>query len=94
MLQSFLGELDRGFIVCHDWDRLGNETQASEIARFVSPNDEVADMVRTALVDNFRPADVHEVMDFDEMTFDGAKTMVARLQVKLDSFEARYCGAP
>lgn len=97
VVQSFLEELDPAFIVCHDWDRLGDEAQSSKIAAFVSPNDEVADMVRTALVDRAaaavsRHAD-EEVIDLDEMIFDGATRLVARLQAKLDSFETRYCGA-
>ena len=51
VLHSFLAEIDPGFIVCHDWERLGEESQASEIAAFVSPNAEIVDVVATALVD-------------------------------------------
>lgn len=93
VLQSFLGEIDTGFIVCHDWDRLGEQVQASNIAAFVSPNEEVADMVSAALVDSVRkiPHGDHHA-GIDALTFDGAERLVSRLQGKLDSFEALYCG--
>eukprot|EP00903_Cladosiphon_okamuranus_P015285 g14125.t1 len=51
VLHSFLGEIDPSFIVCHDWDRLGDKEQASKIAGFVAPNDELADMMMNSLVD-------------------------------------------
>lgn len=93
VLQSFLGELDPGFIICHDWDSLGSETQASQIAQFVAPNDEVAGMLSTSLVDT---ANEHRHGDkgtgIDALTFDGAERLISRLQKKLDSFEALYCG--
>lgn len=95
-MQSFLHELDPGFIVCHDWDLLGDETQASEIARFVSPNYEVADLVKTVLVNRAVHADhIHDGgVEVDVMASAGNKKLLLRLQDKLDSFEARYCGAP
>ena len=93
VLHSFLAEIDPGFIVCHDWDRLGEESQASEIAAFVSPNDEIANEVVTALVDT--AADIpphHDEGGIDELTFDGAERMISRLQDKLNTFESLYCG--
>lgn len=94
MLQSFLGEIDPGFIVCHNWDSVGNETQAGEIAAFVAPNDEVAGMVATALVDTATRISHHseDEIDVNALTFDGAESLISRLQKKLDSFEALYCG--
>lgn len=95
MLQSFLGEIDPRFIVCHDWDSLGEEQQASKIAAFISPNDEVADMVSSALVNKVvekpHTDDGEDQADIDDLTFDGAESLVSRLQDKLDSFEVLYC---
>lgn len=94
VLQSLLGEIDPGFIVCHDWDSLGDEGQASKIAAFISPNDEVADMVSSVLVNKVverRHADGEDEAGIDDLTFDGAESLVSRLQDKLDSFEALYC---
>ena len=96
VLQSFLGEIDPAFIVCHDWDSLGEPLQASNIAAFVSPNDEVADKLSTAMVDTVikrTPSHGDTETDFDALTFDGAEYLVSRLQDKLDSFEATYCGS-
>lgn len=93
VLHSFLGEIDPGFVVCHDWDSLGEEAQASKVAAFVSPNDEVADMISSALVDS-----VLEIPhgdgenDINALTFHGVESLALRLQDKLDSFEALYCG--
>ena len=92
VLQSFLGEIDPAFVVCHDWDNLREPLQASKIAEFVSPNDEVADMISTAMVDTVTPSHGDIEAGFDVLTFDGAGSLVARLQEKLDSFEAIYCG--
>lgn len=50
VLQSFLGELGPGLVVCHDWGYLGDRDQASTIAGFIAPNDEVAGLVESSLV--------------------------------------------
>lgn len=97
VLQSFLEEIDPAFVVCHDWDLLGDETQAAEIAAFVSPNDKVAHFVKNTLVGVVAAAKhVHEDsvqgLDIDEMIYDGTKQLLLRLQDKLDLLEARYCG--
>ena len=92
VLQSMLGEIDPGFIVCHEWDLL---------AASVAPNDEIAGLFQNSLVHSARrPADP-VLADGDEgspqstredLPFDGAEALAARLQKKLDSFETRYCG--
>lgn len=93
VLQSFLFEISPRFVVCHDWDRLGEQEQASKVAGFISPNDEVAGVVQSFLVDVATGHDaVDEEVDLDALTFDGATELVARLQRKLDSFEDFYCG--
>lgn len=96
VLQSFLEELDTGFIVCHDWNLLGDEKQASEIAAFVSPNDEVADWVKTALIETAETAQhMHDWSDeVDGLDSYGHRLLVSRMQDKIDVFEARYCRVP
>lgn len=93
VLQSFLSELGPGLVVCHDWDYLGDKDQASKVAAFISPNDEVAQMVESSLVET---AIVHRE-SFNRrvenaLPFDGADALAARLQRKLDAFEHLYCG--
>eukprot|EP00752_Nemacystus_decipiens_P011461 g10177.t1 len=93
VLHSFLAEIDPGFIVCHDWNRVGDETQASEIAAFVSPNGDIAYRVYTAMIETAANIPPHEdAGGIDELTFEGAESVISRLQDKLDSFEALYCG--
>ncbi|CAM9177681.1 unnamed protein product [Ectocarpus sp. 4 AP-2014] len=86
VLQSFLSEIGPEFIVCHDWDRLGNKEQASTIARFISPNDKIAGLVESSLVQTAR-----ESSSNDSLPYKGADALVSRLQEKLDAFEPLYC---
>ncbi|CAM9768788.1 unnamed protein product [Ectocarpus sp. 12 AP-2014] len=87
VLQSFLSEIGQEFIVCHDWDRLGGKEQASTIAKFISPNNEVADLVESSLVQTARNSS-----STDALPFEHADALVSRLQRKLDAFEPLYCG--
>ena len=101
VLQSMLGEIDPGFIVCHEWDLLGDEEQASRIAASIAPNDEIAGLIQYSLVHSAMRSADPVVADGDQgsppstredLPFDGAEKLAARLQKKLDSFETRYCG--
>ena len=97
VLQSFLSELPPGLVVCHDWDRLGDKYQASEIAGFISPNQEIAALVESSLVDEAEVSEDRALKEGgdgreDELPFEGADEFASRLQRKLDAFEARYCG--
>lgn len=87
VVHSFLGELDPAFVVCHDWNQLGNEEQARQIAAFVAPNDDVADMVHNSLVKSVRYRDAAD----DILPFDKKDEISNRLQQKLDAFEMHYC---
>ncbi|CAM9952965.1 unnamed protein product [Ectocarpus sp. 4 AP-2014] len=87
VLQSFLSEIAPEFIVCHDWGRLGGKDQASTIANFISPNDEIAGLVESSLVQAARISSSTDVLPFKN-----ADALVSRLQLKLDAFEPLYCG--
>ncbi|CAN0318593.1 unnamed protein product [Ectocarpus sp. 8 AP-2014] len=87
VLQSFLSEIGPEFIVCHDWDRLGHKEQASTIANFISPNDEIAGLVQSSLLQTARNSSSATALPFED-----AHPLVSRLQRKLDSFEPLYCG--
>lgn len=100
VLQSFLSELPPGLVVCHDWDHLGDKDQASKIAGFISPNQEIAGLVESSLLGTVSARDrvLHgEGAEVDGgredgLPFEGADAFASRLQRKLDAFEARYCG--
>ncbi|CAM9145399.1 unnamed protein product [Ectocarpus fasciculatus] len=87
VLQSFLSEIGQEFIVCHDWDRLGGKEQASTIATFISPSNEIAGLVESSLVQTAKKSS-----STDALPFEDADAVVARLQRKLDVFEPLYCG--
>ncbi|CAB1099247.1 unnamed protein product [Ectocarpus sp. CCAP 1310/34] len=87
VLHSFLGEIGPEFVVCHDWDRLGDKEQASTIASFISPNDEIASLVESSLVQTAKKSS-----RTDPLPFEDAYAVVLRLQRKLDAFEHLYCG--
>ncbi|CAM9869775.1 unnamed protein product [Ectocarpus sp. 4 AP-2014] len=86
VLQSFLSEIAPVFIVCHDWGRLGGKDQASTIANFISPNDEIAGLVKSSLVQTARNSSSTDVLPFEN-----ADALVSRLQLKLNAFEPLYC---
>ncbi|CBJ32788.1 expressed unknown protein [Ectocarpus siliculosus] len=88
VLQSFLSEIGPEFIVCHDWDRLGDKEQASTIAHFIAPNDEIAGLVESSLVQTARK----KSSNTNPLPFEDADAVVSRLQRKLDAFEPLYCG--
>jgi len=100
VVHSFLGELDPSFIVCHDFDRMGNATQAARIAQVLAPNGEVADPLGRAFVDAARPRGSSAGEDGksaarepEKLPFPNEEVVAARLQQKLDAFENVYCGS-
>ncbi|CAM9808577.1 unnamed protein product, partial [Ectocarpus fasciculatus] len=44
VVHSLLGELDPAFVICHDWDLLGDPDQAKNVSAFISPTDEMASL--------------------------------------------------
>ncbi|CAM9163036.1 unnamed protein product, partial [Pylaiella littoralis] len=88
VLHSFLLELSPGHVICHDWDVLGDEEQATRIADFISPNEFVAGCVKSSLMRTAR----HRPANVIPLPFDGGDAIVARLQRKLDAFEEVLCG--
>lgn len=87
LVHSLLGELDPAFVICHDWDLLGDPEQAKNISAFISPTDEMASLFERSLVDS---AIIHSSVN-DDLPEDGSDGLVARLQKKLDAFERLYC---
>ncbi|CAM9908225.1 unnamed protein product [Ectocarpus fasciculatus] len=87
VVHSFLSEIGSEFIVCHDWDRLGSTEQASRIANFISPNEEIVGLVESVLVQTAR-----NLSNTDALPFEDADALVSRLQRKLDAYEPIYCG--
>ncbi|CAN0296464.1 unnamed protein product [Scytosiphon promiscuus] len=89
VVHSSLGELDPAFVVCHDYDALGDPSQASRIANFISPNEEMAQLIESSLMDSAHEGH-HDANS--GLPFEGASVIVDRMQRKLDSFERTYCG--
>lgn len=88
VVHSFLGELDPAFIVCHDFDLLGDAEQAQRIAEFVAPDDETAAIITEALVGSVHLRHASN----DSLPFDVNDSISRRMQQKLDVFEQTYCG--
>lgn len=87
VVHSLLGELDPAFVICHDWDLLGDPEQAKNVSAFISPTDEMASLYEHWLVGSVRSIHTSE----DTLPFVGSDVLVARLQKKLDTFERLYC---
>ncbi|CAN0205727.1 unnamed protein product [Scytosiphon promiscuus] len=89
VVHSSLGELDPAFVVCHDYEALGDPSQASRIANFISPNDDMAQLIESSLMETAQEGH-HD--GSSSLPFEGAGVIVDRMQRKLDSFESTYCG--
>lgn len=87
VLHSFLAEIDPQFIVCHDFDRAGEEAAASRVARFVAPDNTTAEMFGASLVTFWMD---HPKVE-ERLQFEGANQVAARLQRKLDLLDSIYC---
>lgn len=88
VMHSLLAELDPAFVVCHNYDLLGDVDQAYEIANFVSPSAEVAALVEASLIDTVVS---HEEAE-ETFPYPHVDAVVARLQQKLNAFEYKFCG--
>lgn len=88
-MHSFLGEIDPAFVICHDWDYLGNADQAKAISEFIAPTPEVALRLEQTFVES---ATIRQ-LEAEDLPF-GAAEVAARLQKKLDAIESEFCGAP
>ncbi|CAM9917607.1 unnamed protein product [Ectocarpus sp. 12 AP-2014] len=87
LVHSFLEELDPAFVICHDWDLLGDPEQAKDVSAFISPTEEMASLFERSLIDSAR---FHTSFN-EDLPEDGSDVLVARLQKKLDTFERLYC---
>lgn len=89
VVHSFLGEMDPGFVVCLDFDRLGDANQAFKVAKVLAPNETVAEMLARSFVGAMEG---HVSRDGVELLpYLSEDMVVERLQRKLDSFESVYC---
>jgi hypothetical protein len=94
IVQSIMEEIDPAFIVCHDYDLIGDIDQSRKISKFVSPNEEVFRSYNESMVENT----VHHSHslsspEIETLNYEmGAiEVIMSRLQSKLDSFEYKYC---
>lgn len=87
VMHSFLAELDPAFVVCHDFDRVGDVEQASMIADFLAPNAYVAGPLQASFV---AMANAHDTST-DTLLYEGADVFASRLQRKFDAFELFLC---
>ena len=94
IVQSLLGEIDPAFVVCHDFDLLGDIDQSLKISKFVSPNEEVFRSYNESMVENVvhhsRSSSSSKLTKFN-YDMSSLEFIVSRLQSKLDSFEYKYC---
>lgn len=87
VMHSFLAELDPAFVVCHDFDRIGDVEQASTIADHLAPNADLARPMKASFVEM---AKTHNVST-EELPYEGAGVIASRLQRKFDAFESSLC---
>ena len=87
VMHSFLAELDPAFVVCHDFNRLGDIEQAALIADFLAPNAYVAGPLQASFVAVGNARDASR----EPLLYHGADVFASRLQRKFDAFERLIC---
>ena len=87
VMHSFLNELDPAFVICHDFERVGEVEQSSSIANFLAPNEDVAEALKRSFIDVARA----HGPSTDTVQYRGAEVITSRLQRKLDTVENALC---
>lgn len=88
VIHSMLFELDPAFVVCHDYEALGDPYQASRIANFIGPTETMASRIKETLVGSVQ---MRNSTGESSLPFEGATIIVDRMQSKLDAFEGTFC---
>lgn len=87
VVHSFLAELGQEFVVCHDYDRVGDADQSAAIADFLAPNADVAELLKKSFIE----VAAEHAPSNDSLLYEGADVSEARLQRKFDTFESQIC---
>lgn len=88
VLHSFVEELDPGFVVCHDYERIGDPEQVAVISAFLAPNEDVAELLKHSFI---KVAGAVPAPSNQSLPYEGADIVAARLQRKFDIFESKIC---
>ena len=87
VVHSFIEELDPGFVVCHDFERMGDVEQSVAVSDFLAPNEAIADLLSSSFVNvsgALRPP------SNESLPYEAADTVATRLQSKFDTLESKY----
>ena len=87
VMHSFLAGIDPAFVVCHDFDYIGDVDQISRIAEHVVPAVDLVDKLISSLIETAPKQSSEE----ESLAFEGADFVVSRLQRHMDSYEFIYC---
>lgn len=88
VMHSFLAELDPAFVICQDFERIGEVEQSTAIANFLAPNAHIAGPLKTSLIEMAKRRGASN----ETLPYAGADLVAARLQRKFDVFESDLCG--
>jgi len=91
VVHSFLGEIDPGFVVCHDFDRLGDADQALRISEVLAPNERLREPLAHSFVAAAVTKRTHSSETLEPLPYPSEDLLAARLQDKLDAFEPSLC---
>lgn len=87
VVHSMLSDLSPDFVICHQYDEMGDPELASRIGNFIAPNEYVANLVSNSLV---KSAERHTAYN-ESLPFYGADHVAKRLQNILDAVDSTYC---
>ena len=88
VLHSFIEELGPGFVICHDYERIGDPEQSAVISAFLAPNEDVAEQLKYSFINVARDA---PAPSSQSLPYESADIVAARLQRKFDTFESKIC---
>lgn len=87
VMHSFLVELDPAFVICQEFERIGEVEQSTSIANFLAPNADIAGPLKTSLIEMAHGSGASN----EALPYEGADLVAARLQRKFDVFEFDLC---
>lgn len=88
VVHSLLEELDPGFVVCHDFDHIGNVDQSTAVSDILAPNTNLAALLNKSFI---KIAGAPRAPSNESLLYEGADVVAARLQRKFDTFESKIC---
>lgn len=88
VVHSLLAELGSEFVVCLDFDHLGDVDRSTVVSDILTPNINLATLLTKSFIEI---AGAPRAPSNESLPYEGADVVAARLQRKLDTYESKIC---